>query len=173
MSLCPGRSRESPPAAAARRPGRVALVSFDGPSGALNRSSERRFNCGQPSMHFLGRRQSRRLRLAVPGSGRQPLRRDFVRDHANPRDCRLPAARGSANGRGGLDPRRRNVSPRQSTCAPAVAGRPRRYPKVRGGRLPSRACPCRRRIGDMAYRALPGASPRSPRYSRGLARRTR
>ena len=45
---------------------------------------------------------------------------------------------------------------------PAVAGRPRRYPKVRGGRLPSRVCPYRHRIGDMAYRALPGASPRSP-----------
>ncbi len=53
-SACTGRMRESPPpAAATRRPGRVALVSFDGPSGALSRSSERSIDCGQPSMHFF------------------------------------------------------------------------------------------------------------------------
>lgn len=78
--VCSGRLRESPPAAAAtRRPGRVALVSFDGPSGALSRSSERRFNCGQPSMHFFGCRRTRRLRLAVPAAAASLFGGDGVR----------------------------------------------------------------------------------------------
>ena len=38
-------TRKSPPAAAGGRPGRVVPVSFDGPSNALNRSSERSYNC--------------------------------------------------------------------------------------------------------------------------------
>ena len=67
-------------------------------------------------------------------------------------------------------------TPRAATVRlerPAVAGRPRWYRNVRGGRLPSRVGPCRCGISGMAYRALPGASPRSLRYSCSVARRTR
>ena len=47
----------------------------------------------------------------------------------------MPAARRPANGRSGLDPRRRNVSPRQSACAPGCC---RSSAKVsEGSRRPS------------------------------------
>lgn len=169
-----GGLRESPPAAAAtRRPGRVALISFDGPSGALNRSSERRFNCGQPSMHFFRLPSIAAATACRSGSGREPLRRDFGRDtrSAGLLLTRSPAIRKWQGW----------TRPPPSQCLATTVGLcARLLPVVREGirRFAEAAC----RLGyapaaaeSATWRTVPfcGASPRSPRYSRGLARRTR
>ena len=111
-------------------------MSFDGPSGALNRSSERRFNYGQPSMHFLGCRQSRRLRLAVPGSGREPLRRrQCPLAVACMRGTGFPSARCSTHAEGIPPATARHLAPRQSGSAPGCC---RSSAKVsEGSRRPS------------------------------------
>ena len=168
---CSGRSREAPPAAAARRPGRVVSVSFDGPPIAFNRSSVRSFRCGLPSMQFAGCRAMRRLRRAFRQRPQASSTRLFFAAYALPRDRLLlgPAIR---HGRETLPPRRHDASRHDSPDLPRLLpGRPRTYRKVRGNRLPSEVCPCRCGISDMAYRALRGASPRPPRYDRGVARR--
>ena len=106
-----------------------------------------------------------------PGSGRELLRRDF---HSRHIDRKTSSVRRSATGKGGLVPSRRDP------CATtvrlirlAVARSSAKYRKVRGGRLPSRVRPHRRRIGNMAHGAFGDASARPLRYSRSVARRSR
>ena len=65
-------------------------MSFDGPSGALGRSSERRFDCGQPSMHFF---RLPSIAAAAACRSRQRPRASSARlrsRHADRRDCCLP-----------------------------------------------------------------------------------
>ena len=168
---CEG-TRKSPPATAGGRPGRVVPVSFDGPSNALNRSSERSYNCESPSMHFL-RLPSKCGGCGLPyfGSGRKLLRRDFRSRHIDRKDCFRPAIR---KWQGWIKPELSRSSRHDSPAhRPAVARSSARYRKVRGGRLPSWVRPRRCTISDMAHGAFGGASPRPLRYSRSVALRTR
>ena len=69
--------------------------------------------------------------------------------------ARTDSVRRSANGKGGLDPSRRD--PRATTVrlyARLLPGRPRGIAMVRGDRLPSRVRPHRCTISDMAHGAL-------------------
>ena len=126
-----------------------------------------------PRCSSSGCRRTRRLRLAVPGSGREPLRRDFRSRHADPQDCLLQSGDPQMAGRTRPRPSR-CLAPRQSgSCARLLPGRPR-------GIGTSAETVCRLACAPVAaesatWRTVPlvRCISRSLRYDRGVARGTR
>ena len=94
----------------------------------------------------------RRLRLAFSAAATSLFGATSVRDT---QIARTASVRRSANGRGGLDPSRRDL--RATTVrlyARLLPSRPRGIGKVRGDRLPSWVRPIAAEISDMAHSAL-------------------
>ena len=110
-------------------------MSFDGPPNALSRSSERSFRCGLPFDAFLPVAVNRGgCGLPFPAAAASPFGATSfaTRGSAGLLLTRSPAIR---NGLGGLDPGRRNASPRQSGSSPGCC---RSSAKVsEGSRRPS------------------------------------